>query len=137
MLDNRVQGLEDALSNTYKTVEEIEHGLNALDTTVNEARLPGKNLKWTVNRNVKSWRTSSCMQKFILEANLWFYGICEEGDQEDTYTTLKAFMEHHLGIKSEEFAEIELQLGSLKKTAVQDRLLSPFPSARRQRVCIL
>ena len=49
------------------------------------------------------------MQKFILDANLWFYGICEEGDQEDTFTTLKAFMEHHLRIKSEEFAEIELK----------------------------
>ena len=41
--------------------------------------------------------------------NLRFYGICEEGDQEDTYTTLKTFLKHHLGLKSEEFAEIDFQ----------------------------
>ena len=34
MLDTRVQGLEEALLNTSETVEEIEDGLNALDTTV-------------------------------------------------------------------------------------------------------
>ena len=91
MLDNRVQGYEDALSHTCKTVEETEDGLNALDTTVNEAKAARENVKWTANRNVKS------------------YGICDEGDQEDTYTTLQTFMEHHLGIKSEEFAQIEFQ----------------------------
>ena len=45
MLDNRVQGLEDALSNTCKTVEEIEDGLNGLDTTVNEAKAVREKLK--------------------------------------------------------------------------------------------
>ena len=38
MLDNRVQRLEDAHSNTCKTVEGIEDGLNSLNTTVNKAK---------------------------------------------------------------------------------------------------
>ena len=45
----------------------------------------------------------------IPRENLRFYGICEEGDQEACTTRLKTFTEHHLGIKWEEFAEIEFQ----------------------------
>ena len=45
MLDNRVQGLEDAHSNTCKTVDGIEAGLNALNTTINEAKAARQKLK--------------------------------------------------------------------------------------------
>ena len=70
-LENKLGMLEDGHSNTCKTVEGlIEDGLNALNTTVNEAKAARENLKWTVNRNVKSLRTNSCMQKFIQDVRI-------------------------------------------------------------------
>ena len=105
MLDNRVQGLEDVHSNTCKTVEEIDNGLNTLNTTVNEAKAAREKLKVDCEQKCKELEDKLLYAEvYLRHENLRFYGVCEEGDQEDTLTT---FMKHYLGIKSEEFAEIE------------------------------
>ena len=68
--------------------------------------------------------------------NLRFYGMkkSEEGDEEDTYTTLKTFMEHHLGIKSEDFAEIEFQrlhrIGKPKEESCSRPIIARFFQCR-------
>ena len=110
MLDNRVQGLEDAHSNTCKTVDGIEDALNALNTTVNEAKAAREKLKVGCEQKCKELEDKLLYAEvYSRRENLRFCGICEEGDQEDTHTTLKTFMEQYLGIKSEEIAEIEFQ----------------------------
>ena len=88
----------------------MEDGLNSLNTTVNEAKAAREKLKVDCEQKCQELEDKLLYKEgYSRRENLWFYGICEEGDQEGTYTTLKTFMEHHLGIKSEEFAEIEFQ----------------------------
>ena len=95
-------------------------------------RWPEQNLKQTANRNVKSRVEGKFLyaEVYSRRENLRFYSICEEGDQEDTYTTLETFMEHHLGIKSEEFAQIEFQrlhrIGKPKEDSCPRPIISRF-----------
>ena len=110
MLDYRVQELEVAHSNTCKTVDGLEAGLNALNTTINETKAARDKLKVDCEQKCKELDDKLLYAEvYSRRENLRFYGICEEGEQEDTYTTLKTFMEHHLTIKAEVFAEIEFQ----------------------------
>ena len=87
-----------------------EDGLNALDTTVNEAKAAREKLKADCEQKCKELEGKVLYPEvYSRRENLRFYGICEEGDQEACTTRLKTFTEHHLGIKWEEFAEIEFQ----------------------------
>ena len=110
MLDYRVQELEVAHSNTYKTVDGLEAGLNALTMTINEAKAARDKLEVDCEQKCKELEEKLLYAEVYSKCeNLRFYGICEEGEQEDMYTTLKTFMEHHLKIKAEDFVEIEFQ----------------------------
>lgn len=69
MMDNR--GLKDAHSNTCKTVAAIDAGLNAINTTVNEAKVPRENLKVDkVKRNVRTRGQSLMYAKTVVQNRL-------------------------------------------------------------------
>ena len=82
-LENKLGMLEDGHSNTCKTVEGlIEDGLNALNTTVNEAKAAREKLKVDCEQKCKELEDKLLYAEvYSRRENLQFYGICEEGDR--------------------------------------------------------
>lgn len=99
MMDSR--GLKDAHSNTCKTVATIDAGLNAVNTTVNEAKVPRENLKVDkVKRNVRTrgqslmYAEDSCPEQIITP-------FLHYGDREFIFSKAKRLKDTEYGISDD------------------------------------
>ena len=102
-LDTRVLQLEAEESKTGSKVKELEDGLTELSKQVNELNAAKEEIKANCEKACKARYKALEDKLFYAEVysrdeNLRFYGIQEEGEQEDSLKVLTYFLESKLEV---------------------------------------